>query len=375
MKNIFANQTYDFCYTTLVRDKNVRASSYLFSSYNHYWYPTVYWDGGYRVDVGGGETAYNTSLDICEDRPVADLDLNLSFTWLGNATLDIRVSIQNNDTSEYRGWVQVYVTEITSTMGWNYESGGKPCTFAFLDWSIRDSVWLDPDSVWEDSAVWNGNEHNDGQGNDFGGITMDNVAVLAAVFNNEQHIGYSDPPTGKPFNAYYADEAALAWIDVPPYVPSDPSPEDDEMAVNPDVNLTWSGGDPQFFDRVTYDVYFGETDPPALVDSSHATTSYDPGTMALGTTYYWKIVARDSHDNSLVGPVWSFTVARRGDCNKDGEVLLSDAVQLINFVLWSGPPPDPYWCGDVNCDALVNLADIVYLVNYLLRSGPEPCQE
>ncbi len=366
--------TYDFYYISLVRDKNVNASSYLFGAYNHYWYPTAYWDGGYDVDVGGSTPVYQFSINYCGNRSVQDLDLNLSFTWLGDATMDIRVSVQNNDTSEYRGYLRVYVTEITSTMGWNYENGGRPATFAFLDWGPRDSVILGPGGAWEDSTVWNGNEHSDGHGNDFGGITMENVAVFAAVFNNEDHIAYSDPPDAKPFRTYYVDEAAAMWIDVPPFVPSDPAPEDSAVHVNPVANLSWTGGDPQFFDDAEYDVYFGDADPPALVSTGQSGSNYDPGTMEFGTTYYWQIVARDNAENTAIGPVWNFTTARRGDCDGDGEVMLSDIVYLINYVLkGTGPPPNPYLSGDVDCTGIVNLSDVVYLINYLLKNGPEPC--
>jgi hypothetical protein len=288
--------------------------------------------------------------------------------------MDIHVSVQNNDTSEYRGYLRVYVTEITSSMGWNYESGGRPTTFAFLDWGPTDSVILEPGGVWEDSAIWDGHDHNDGMGHNFGNITMDNVAVLAAVFNNEQHIGYSDPPDGSPFKAYYVDEAAGVWIDVPPYVPSEPTPEDSAIHVDPQANLSWTSGDPQFFDHVFYDVYFDTTTPPSLVSSSQSPATYDPGTMEFGTTYYWQIVAHDDADNPATGPVWSFSTAKRGDCDGDGEIMLSDIVYLINYVLkGSGPPPDPYLSGDVNCDGIVALADVVYLINYVLKNGPEPC--
>ena len=133
--------------------------------------------------------------------------------------------------------------------------------------------------------------------------------VIAAVFNSEWHQGYSYPPNQYPFDAYYVDDTtAFALADnVPPYEPSNPDPDDDETDVDLDANLYWTGGDPNPGDEVTYDVYFGTTNPPSLVVSGQSNTNYDPGTMDYETTYYWKIVAWDDHGDSTEGPVWEFT--------------------------------------------------------------------
>ncbi len=64
----------------------------------------------------------------------------------------------------------------------------------------------------------------------------------------------------------------------------------------------------------------------------------------------------------------------RGDANGNGEVEISDAVYLVNYLFKSGPEPIPTpEIGDVDCDGEVIVADVVYLVNYLFRSGPPPC--
>jgi len=62
----------------------------------------------------------------------------------------------------------------------------------------------------------------------------------------------------------------------------------------------------------------------------------------------------------------------RGDANGDGEVTISDAVYLINYLFKDGPAPDPIQAGDANSDDEIGIVDAVYLVNYLFKNGPPP---
>ena len=67
------------------------------------------------------------------------------------------------------------------------------------------------------------------------------------------------------------------------------------------------------------------------------------------------------------------TLFKRGDANGDKEVTIADVVYLINYLLKSGPVPDPLESGDADCDSEVKIEDVVYLINYLFNSGPPPC--
>lgn len=62
-----------------------------------------------------------------------------------------------------------------------------------------------------------------------------------------------------------------------------------------------------------------------------------------------------------------------GDANNDGNVDVSDALWIINYIFVGGDPPVQYYLADVNVDDLVNISDAVYLINYIFRDGPEPC--
>lgn len=95
-----------------------------------------------------------------------------------------------------------------------------------------------------------------------------------------------------------------------PYMPDNPSPSNGSTTASINTDLSWTGGDPDPEDNVTYDVYFGASSSPSLVSTNQSALSYDPGTLSYSTTYYWRIIAWDSSNNSTIGPLWHFkTVA------------------------------------------------------------------
>jgi Dockerin type I domain len=65
-----------------------------------------------------------------------------------------------------------------------------------------------------------------------------------------------------------------------------------------------------------------------------------------------------------------------GDANGDGQVNVSDAVWVINYVFVGGEGPMPVLaCGDANGDGMVNVSDAVWIINYVFVGGdpPEDC--
>jgi len=107
----------------------------------------------------------------------------------------------------------------------------------------------------------------------------------------------------------------------PPNTPSNLSPANGAANQSADVDLAWTGGDPDAGDTVKYDVYFGtSSSPTTLVSNDQSATTYDPGTLNYSTTYYWKIVAADNHGASTTGPVWSFATGSppTADTDNDG---------------------------------------------------------
>ncbi|HVQ01556.1 MAG TPA: Ig-like domain-containing protein [Candidatus Thermoplasmatota archaeon] len=348
LKGIYYNGWYPFYYVSLVEDKNVHAQART-TEYNLAGYPTVYFDGGYQVDVGASSIpeamdTYNSSIMTCGARTVPDIYTSLSVSWLGNAKMSISASVHNNNSAPYAGHIRVYVTEFGSTMGW-IDTGGHPYTFAFLDYAFDTSISISSGGTWSNSMTWDGHNYNDGYGHDFGNIQYGNIFVLAAVFNATAHTGYSNPPSGNPFNAYYVDDATGVRVgsNTPPQMPSSPNPSNGSTSVSLTKQISWTGGDVNPFDTVTYDVYFGTSSSPPKVSENQTDLTYNPGTMDFNTTYYWKIVAWDNHGGSTAGPTWHFTTRGESPPNTPSSPSPqngSTEVDINKDMSWSGGDPD-----------------------------------
>jgi hypothetical protein len=312
LHKVYTSNDFSFYYVSLVDFVDTAATNRL-DEYNHDGYPTVWFDGGYRVEVGGipeAEAYYRQHLTDCSARVVPNIDVNLTATWLGNAQIDIDVTVLNSESSLYNGHIHVYVTEVESTMGWN-DTVGHPYTFPLLDYAFNQDISIASSGTWTGSLIWDGYDHYDGQGNNFGNIQFGNLQVIAVVFNSEAHQGFSNPPNGNPFDAYYVDDAAGVWLGTPhpPAVPTNPKPVDGATNVDVSKDFSWTNSDPDIGEDVYSDLYFGTTNPPPLLKANIFEMKYDVGIMQFHTKYYWKIIAHDNHGQVTEGPLWSFTTA------------------------------------------------------------------
>jgi hypothetical protein len=310
LKNIYTSGDYPFYYVTMVDDKNTHAAARNIE-YNVYGFPTVYFDCGNLVEVGGytgNEADYRQDIVQTGARTVSNIDTTLHVDWLGNAAMRINVSVLNNEATAYNGRLKVYVTEIGSTMGWK-DTTQHVYTFPLLDYAFNQVISITAGNTWSASTVWDGNNFNDGHGHTFGNILYGNIEVIAVVFNSQSHPGYSNPPSGYPFTAYWPDDATGVRVgdNTPVFVPNTPNPANASTNVDIRKQLSWVGGDANPFDTVTYDVYFGTTSPPPKVASNISTATYNPGTMSYTSHFYWKVVSWDNHGTTGAGPLWEFT--------------------------------------------------------------------
>ena len=62
-----------------------------------------------------------------------------------------------------------------------------------------------------------------------------------------------------------------------------------------------------------------------------------------------------------------------GDVDGDQQVVITDAVYLINYIFAGGPAPDPLSIGDCDLNGSVDIGDAVWLVNYIFAGGLAPC--
>ncbi len=129
--------------------------------------------------------------------------------------------------------------------------------------------------------------------------------------------GFSYPDGLVPGTTYYwrIDEVeadgttkhkGFVWsFAVPPRTAYFPDPANGAEAVDPEGKLSWTPG----FGSILHYVYFGDN----FDDVSNAagnppwgTTTYDPGTLELAKTYYWRVDEFDIVETHK-GDVWSFT--------------------------------------------------------------------
>jgi hypothetical protein len=127
-----------------------------------------------------------------------------------------------------------------------------------------------------------------------------------------------------------------------PNTPSNPNPPNDATGVSVNTVVTWIGGDPDPGDTVLYDVYFGTINPPPKIISNQTETTYNPGTLNYGTTYYWKIITWDNHGATTDGPVWKFKTDTLPNVPSNPSPPDHATGVSVNTILsWTGGDPDP----------------------------------
>lgn len=149
-------------------------------------------------------------------------------------------------------------------------------------------------------------------------------------------------------------------------------------ATNVDINadLGWTAG----LGAVSHDIYLGtHASTLALVSSQQTATSFDPGTLQEGTTYYWAIDEHDSVGTITYGPVWRFTTPVPGpeviltagstwkynDTNTD---LYAQGWPGVDDSVWaSGPAPLGY--GDAHIVTEVAMGSSTRYPSYYFRKS------
>jgi len=147
--------------------------------------------------------------------------------------------------------------------------------------------------------------------------------ALILIFRDDK----SNPSTGVRCAEAVEGEATAApllHIEAVVKAASAPNPANGATGVEMIPTLSWMPG----VTAATHDVYFGTSSPPSFI-ANQPGTSYAPGPLALGTTYYWRIDEVEADGTTkYTGDIWSFTV---------GNYSILDDFESYNVV--PGPPP------------------------------------
>ena len=97
--SIYQSGDYPFYFVAMIADKSTEAANRLSNDLNIYGYPTSFFDGGYKVVVGGisSESPYRSAIQASGAHDVHDLDLTISVDWQGDGVMEIQVDITNNE--------------------------------------------------------------------------------------------------------------------------------------------------------------------------------------------------------------------------------------------------------------------------------------
>jgi hypothetical protein len=204
-----------------------------------------------------------------------------------------------------------------------------PDTWVSLDWTAGDTA-ASHDVYFSD----NFEDVNNGTGDAYRGNQALNMKFFVVGFT-----GYPYPDGLVPGTTYYwrIDEIeadgtihrGTVWsFTVPPKTAYSPNPANEAEFIDLNAQLKWTAG----FGAKLHFVVFGEDYDQvsnAATGVLSGVTTYDPGKLALATTYYWRVDESDG-SSTYKGQVWSFTTAGAvsGPNPADGAVDVKPSVVL-----------------------------------------------
>ncbi len=187
--SLYNSSEYPFYFVELALDKNLIAKNRFIGHYRARNDPVIFIDGGFRQMYGTGSTPQETQelyrplVEEAGIKAIHPIELMSSVIGHGDATLDITVTVKNNGSKLYLGYVRSYVTEIVSR--WTH-SNGDPYHFGFLDYAIEKPVILGPQKLQTFTMTWDGKIKH---GNlTFPDIVDTNIMVITTVVHWQPHL-------------------------------------------------------------------------------------------------------------------------------------------------------------------------------------------
>ena len=145
------------------------------------------------------------------------------------------------------------------------------------------------------------------------GFSFSQVASLGANVTSFTNSGLAASTTytyrvrasnGGGFSGYTNNESATTSAVTSPGAPTNPTPGTSAVNVSVDADLGWSCSGAS-----SYDIYYGTGPNPAFYRTV-TSPSLALGRMSAGTTYYWRVVARNSA-GAVSSATWNFTTKTR----------------------------------------------------------------
>jgi hypothetical protein len=210
--DMYNTSEYHFYFVALVSDRNSLAQNRFWGHYRGMAIPTIFIDGGFSQIVGSSSTPQKTEelyrpyIEEAGARVVHPLVVTTNVAGHGNAKLDITVTVKNTGNNFYIGIVQSYVTEIVSR--WINQKGNH-YHFGFLDYAIKNVVFLQPEKSQTFTMTWDGAAQH---GNlTFSDIIDNNIMVITTVAHWQPHLVTKVQYIGTHF-ALYVDQVIGAKV-------------------------------------------------------------------------------------------------------------------------------------------------------------------
>lgn len=193
----------DFHYVSLIADKNTDAEKRVSTDYNMYGPPTVFIDGGYRVLMGSVETtkaSLTSAINEAAAREGPALDLALTASYDNESgQVSVTVDVTNYDAATYEGTLRVYLVERISVA---YYGGTGYYHNGFLKYLANEAMSVAASSLYTKELSLSSQ-----------GLDVENLKVIAAVFNKESEEQMANPTdNSNPFDAYYVDACNGTFI-------------------------------------------------------------------------------------------------------------------------------------------------------------------
>lgn len=130
-----------------------------------------------------------------------------------------------------------------------------------------------------------------------------------------------------------------------PYQPANPFPEDMAVDQLPAFRFTWTGGDPDLNDVLTYTLMLGTDQTAMSLATQTRLPYYDVEGLELGKTYYWQVISSDNRGSENQSPVWQFATYAPPNQPPTDPVLVYPAsgatgLELNAQMRWQASDPD-----------------------------------